>query len=70
MTTALHGIELAASLTVRNVHASVTWYRDVFGFMVAREFARDGKVVGARAFRLRDPDGFRWTISSIRDETP
>jgi uncharacterized glyoxalase superfamily protein PhnB len=24
---------------------------------------------GVRAFRLRDPDGFRWTISSPREQT-
>ncbi len=130
MTTALHGIEISAALTVRDVHASLAWYRDVFGFAVAREFVRDDRlmgvslragavkvlimqddgakgldrekgegfscqittnqniddfanaivargavlttqpadIMGARAFRLRDPDGFRWTISSVRAE--
>lgn len=119
---------LAASLTVKDLRTSLAWYRDVMGFTVDREHARDGKLVavslkagtvrillgqddgakgldrvkgegfslqlttaqnideladrirarggtldsepadmfGARAFRLRDPDGFRFTISSER----
>jgi len=117
-----------ASLTVRDLSASVMWYRDVLGFTVEREYQRDGSVFavalragaaelllgqdngakgldrakgegfslqlttaqdidqiaarikgrggalemepadvwGKRAFRLRDPDGFRFTISSPR----
>jgi uncharacterized glyoxalase superfamily protein PhnB len=117
---------LGASLTVRDLVASVTWYRDVFGFVVDREHRRDDKlmavslragavrilltqdnfargsdrtkgegfsllltttqdidaladgirarggsldsepadIAGMRAFRLHDPDGFRFTISS------
>lgn len=120
---------LAASLTVRDLSASLSWYRDVLGFAVDREHRREGKllavslragavrlllgqddgakgldrvkgegfslqlttsqsideiaarvrshggslesepadVFGARAFRLRDPDGFRFTISSPRE---
>jgi len=119
---------LAASLTVRDLQKSLTWYRDVMGFVVDREYEREGKlravalqagavriligqddgakgldrikgegfslqfttaqnvdeiakrikalggtldsepadVWGARAFRLRDPDGFKLTISSER----
>jgi uncharacterized glyoxalase superfamily protein PhnB len=119
---------LAASLTASDLAASVAWYRDVLGFTVDREHARDGKLLavslkagavrillgqddgakgtdrvkgegmslqfttaqsiddlaarakaagatldtepvdawGARVFRLRDPDGFRLTISSER----
>jgi len=117
-----------ASLTVRDLSASVMWYRDVLGFTVEREYQRDGSVFavalragaaelllgqdngakgvdrakgegfslqlttaqdidqiaarirgrrgaletepadmwGKRAFRLRDPDGFRFTISTPR----
>jgi len=119
---------LAASLTVRDLQKSLTWYRDEMGFVVDREYEREGKlravalqagavriligqddgakgldrikgegfslqfttaqnvdeiakrikalggtldsepadVWGARAFRLRDPDGFKLTISSER----
>lgn len=119
---------LEASLTVRDLPASVAWYRDVVGFAVDREYRRDeqlfGVVVraggvrllltqdtgaegldrvkgagfslqlttaqdvdalaagirarggelasepaelfGARGFRLRDPDGFRFAISGPR----
>lgn len=119
---------LDASLTVRDIAASLAWYRDVLGFTVDREHRRDEKLVaislragsariligqddgargldrakgegfslrlttsqdidtiasgiiarggalesepidlfGMRAFRLRDPDGFRFTISSQR----
>ena len=119
---------LAASLTVRDLQKSLTWYRDVMGFVVDREYEREGKlravalqagavriligqddgakgldrikgegfslqfttaqnvdeiakrikalggtldsepadVWGARAFQLRDPDGFKLTISSER----
>ena len=119
---------LGASLTVSDLRKSLTWYRDVVGFTVDREYQREGRlfavalragavrlliaqddgakganrvkgegfslllttgqdvdaiasairerggtlesepadVWGARAFRLRDPDGFRLTISSER----
>jgi uncharacterized glyoxalase superfamily protein PhnB len=120
---------LAASLTVRDLRASLAWYRDVVGFAVDREYERDGRVLsvavragdvrillnqddgargldrvkgegfslmittaqdvdavaarirehggtldsepadmpwGVRAFRLRDPDGYRFAISSPR----
>ena len=133
---ALHAQSLWASLTVRDLGASVAWYRDVVGFSVEKEHQRDGRVVavslqagevrillgrddgargldrpkgegqslqivtsddidaiaariresgvaldsepadmpwGARAFRVRDPDGFRFTLSSPpadRTESP
>jgi catechol 2,3-dioxygenase-like lactoylglutathione lyase family enzyme len=126
---ALVAESLEAALTVRDLPASVAWYRDVLGFTVEREYHRDGRLlavavragavqlllgqddgakgaerargdgfslqlttaqsvdaiaarIGARggtlesepadvwgvrrAFRLRDPDGFRFTISSPR----
>jgi uncharacterized glyoxalase superfamily protein PhnB len=124
---ALRGSSLSASLTVKDLGASLAWYRDVFGFTVTRSFEREGKLMavslqagevrilltqddgakgwdrakgdgfslqittdqdldavarrieehggtlesqpvdtpwGPRMFRLRDPDGFRFTISS------
>ncbi|HET7434108.1 MAG TPA: VOC family protein [Thermoanaerobaculia bacterium] len=123
----LLGQNLSASLTVKDLAASLQWYRDVFGFAVSRQFEREGKLMavslqagdvrilltqddgakgfdrvkgdgfslqittdqdldaiakrieeqggtlesqpvdtawGPRMFRLRDPDGFRFTISS------
>jgi len=119
---------LGASLTVRDLAASVAWYRDIVGFAAEREYRRDGvlfaqamragdvrllltqdtgargldrvkgegfsllltttddvdalaarirarggeldsepaDVYGARAFRVRDPDGFRFAISAPR----
>ena len=117
---------LSVSLTVKDVQASLAWYRDVLGFAVNQQYDRGGKLqavslsagnarvlisqddgskgadrakgdgfsmmlttnesideiatrikarggtlesepadmMGRRAFRLRDPDGFRFTISS------
>jgi uncharacterized protein len=124
----LHAQSLWASLTVRDLAASLAWYRDVVGFAVEKEHRRDGRLTavslragdvrillgqddgakgldrpkgeghslqivtsddidavaarirerggaleaepvdtpwGARMFRLKDPDGFRFTISSM-----
>jgi uncharacterized glyoxalase superfamily protein PhnB len=121
------GRSLQASLTVDDLQHSLSWYREVVGFVVDREYTRDGAVRavalkagavrilisqddgakgagrtkgagfslfiataqnvdaiarriresggvlesapadtpwGTRAFRVRDPDGFRWTIST------
>jgi uncharacterized glyoxalase superfamily protein PhnB len=41
---------LSASLTVRDLQASLAWYRDAVGFEVEREMTRDGAI---RAVRLR-----------------
>ena len=122
---------LEASLTTVDLVVSRDWYRTVLGFVVDREFERDGRMFavsmragsirilltqddgakgaerrkgegfslqittaqdidaiataaqgagamldtepatmwGVRVFRLRDPDGFRWTISSPREQT-
>jgi uncharacterized glyoxalase superfamily protein PhnB len=122
------GRTLSASLTVKDLRASVAWYRDVVGFTVDEEYEREGTlravslkagavrivlgqddgakgwdrvkgegfslqittaqnvdamasriktlggtldaepadVWGRRAFRLRDPDGYRLVISSER----
>ena len=119
---------LEASLTTVDLLLSRDWYRTILGFVVDREFEREGRLFavsmraglvrilltqddgakgaerrkgegfslqittaqdvdaiaaaakqagavldtepasmwGVRAFRLRDPDGFRWTISSPR----
>ena len=39
---------LAASLTVKGIRASTSWYRDVMGFSVEREMQRDGKLASVR----------------------
>lgn len=127
--TPLTAQSLEVSLTVASVRSSAAWYRDALGFMIDREFERDGRLLairlraggirilltqddgakgadrpkgdgfsfqittlqpidalatrarqagavldleptdalGARVFRLRDPDGFRITVSSPRD---
>lgn len=38
------GRTLSASLTVKDIQKSLTWYRDVVGFTVDREFEREGKL--------------------------
>lgn len=47
---------LTASLTVRDLQASVAWYRDTVGFKVEREVVRDGQLravaVSAGSVRL------------------
>jgi uncharacterized glyoxalase superfamily protein PhnB len=123
----LNGQSLQASLTVKDLEKSVTWYVDIVGFKADRRIERDGQLRGvalsagdvriilnrddgakgwdrikgegfslqlstaqrpdeiarrikerggtlemepkdmpwgARIFRLRDPDGYRWTISA------
>lgn len=42
MTEPFHADALSASLTVGNIQASLAWYRDVLGFRVDREYAREG----------------------------
>lgn len=44
---------LSASLTVKDLPASVRWYRDIVGFTVDQEHARDGVV---RAISLKAGD--------------
>jgi lactoylglutathione lyase len=46
---------LSASLTVRDLRASIAWYRDVVGFTVEREIVRDGvlRAVAVRAGAVR-----------------
>jgi uncharacterized glyoxalase superfamily protein PhnB len=38
------GRALSASLTTKDIQASLIWYRDVVGFTVARNFEREGKL--------------------------
>jgi uncharacterized glyoxalase superfamily protein PhnB len=51
----LDAIELAASLTVRDLPTSVAWYRDVSGFTIDRRHEREGRLlaVSLRAGRVR-----------------
>ena len=46
---------LGVSLTVKDVHKSLAWYRDVLGFTVDRQTEREGKLraVGLRAGEAR-----------------
>ena len=39
---------LMPALTVNDLPASLAWYRDVLGFIVAEEYQRDGRLMGAR----------------------
>lgn len=65
-TESFHADALSASLTVRDIHVSLAWYRDVVGFSVDREMVRDGALhaVAVRAGAVQDPDGFAFAISS------
>ena len=63
----LQGVELTASLTVRDLDSSLRFYVDLLGFEVARSFERDGTTWGAslragavRILLTRD-DGSRGT---------
>jgi uncharacterized glyoxalase superfamily protein PhnB len=54
---------LSASLTVKDLQASVAWYRDVMGFTVAQEHQRGGQLravslrAGSVQFLLTQDDG-------------
>jgi uncharacterized glyoxalase superfamily protein PhnB len=50
-----HADALSASLTVRDLRASVAWYRDAMGFEVEREIVREGtlRAVAVRAGGVR-----------------
>ena len=60
---ALEASALAAALTVTDLPRSVTWYRDVLGFAVAREYAPRGPLIavalraGAVELLLTQDDG-------------
>ena len=61
--TPFHAEALSASLTVRDLRASVAWYRDALGFRVEREIQRDGELrsvavsAGAARLLLNQDDG-------------
>jgi lactoylglutathione lyase len=52
---ALVGRELSTSMTVKDLGASTTWYRDIVGFSVDQEYEREGKLraVAMRAGSVR-----------------
>lgn len=39
---------LVPSLTVNDLQASIAWYRDILGFIVAEEYKQDDQVMGVR----------------------
>lgn len=49
----LQGVELAASLTVKDLEASLRWYTEVFGFDVDRRHEQEGRLI-AVSLRARD----------------
>lgn len=126
-------VSLGASLTVKDLQQSLSWYQDVMGFAIDQKFEREGKLMGvvvkagevrlllgqddgakgwdrvkgegfslhlttdqnvdeyanrikerggtlqsepadmpwgARAFRLQDPDGYRFAVSSVPAARP
>jgi uncharacterized glyoxalase superfamily protein PhnB len=50
-----HAVTLAASLTVKDLQASLAWYRDVVGFSVDQKHEREGTLrsVSLRAGEVR-----------------
>lgn len=50
---ALHGLSLQASLTVKDLQKSLSWYVDVLGFTVSQRHEREGIL---RAISLRAGD--------------
>jgi catechol 2,3-dioxygenase-like lactoylglutathione lyase family enzyme len=63
--TALEGQALRASLTVADIGRSLAWYRDGLGFVMDREFAREGRLIavslraGSVRLLLTQDDGAR-----------
>jgi len=59
----LHATSLEASLTVKDLESSATWYTDVLGFALDRRHERGGKVIaislqaGAVRLLLAQDDG-------------
>jgi len=43
----INATNLGASLTCKDIHASIRFYRDAIGFGVEQSFMHEGKVVGA-----------------------
>lgn len=52
-TESFHASALSVALTVKDLPASIAWYRDIVGFAVAESYDRDGKVA-AVAMRAGD----------------
>ncbi len=44
MTDSFHARSLAVSLTVTDLQRSLSWYRDVLGFTVERQYEREGRL--------------------------
>ena len=64
----LQGTALSVSFTVKDLKASIAWYRDVLGFTVSQEYERDGAVraaamtAGLVRILLNQDDGAKgWT---------
>jgi uncharacterized glyoxalase superfamily protein PhnB len=64
----LQGTALSVSFTVKDLTASIGWYRDVLGFTVSQEYERDGAVraasmtAGSVRILLNQDDGAKgWT---------
>ena len=64
----LQGTALSVSFTVKDLTASIGWYRDVLGFTVSQEYQRDGAVraasmtAGSVRILLNQDDGAKgWT---------
>jgi uncharacterized glyoxalase superfamily protein PhnB len=60
-----NAIALSPSLTATDVQKSAAWYRDVLGFAVDREYAREGRLIavalqaGAVKILITQDDGAR-----------
>ena len=46
-TAGLNATTMGCSLTCKNVEASIRFYTEVLGFVIAQKFEQDGKVAGA-----------------------
>ena len=61
----LRATSLSASLTVKDLEASLAWYRDVVGFTVSQQHERGGKTIavslkaGAVRILINQDDGSR-----------
>lgn len=64
-TASFDALSLAASLTVKDLQASLAWYRDILGFAVEQQHEREGKLravslsAGAVRVLINQDDGAR-----------
>ena len=75
---------LSISLTVKDLKASVAWYRDTVGFTVDQEYERDGKLRsvalkagdirillnqddGAKGWDRKKGEGFSFQFTTVQD---